>query len=496
MDCIETFRRAGSNKFVQVYAEAAQALHRWMDEHDPHYPRYHFAAPEGWLNDVNGPIYYKGRYHKFFQYDPMIQDERGGWQRSKRCWGHAVSDDLVHWQDWPVALWPDTEFDREGVFSGNTFVLPDETLGALYTGNVREHQETYGILALSGDSGLTWHKKMIMPNRDRPNEASPVHWDAQVWREGDTWYQLIGGSTGGSDPHGAAWLWTSPDLEHWTRQANIAPTLQYGKFWELPYLIPLDGRYVLMIGQGNPYWIGDYDAVQMRFIPDQPDPIQFDTGNYYSVNPHMEDNQGPSHQKRRSMQAWITGPASPTRTVPYWQGAHAIPRSLSIQQKRVWQEPIPEIQALRGRHTWFHSLKAAMAGLPDISGDALEIRLVFHPQGENEAGIYLRLSGNGQEYVRVFYDPVRAEFGVDGPILDRNAQSLSDMVIGRQKSFLSPGDPVLMHIFLDRSIIEVYVNGSAYTSRVFAGADDLGVALSSSLVMSSLEIWEMKSIWD
>jgi len=137
-----------------------------------------------------------------------------------------------------------------------------------------------------------------------------------------------------------------------------------------------------------------------------------------------------------------------------------------------------------------------MAGLPDISGDALEIRLVFHPQGENEAGIYLRLSGNGQEYVRVFYDPVRAEFGVDGPILDRNAQSLSDMVIGRQKSFLSPGDPVLMHIFLDRSIIEVYVNGSAYTSRVFAGADDLGVALSSSLVMSSLEIWEMKSIWD
>ncbi len=435
----------------------------------------------------------------------MVEDGTGGWRRSERCWGHAVSEDLVHWQDWPVALWPDSAYDREGVYSGNTFVLNDGSLGALYTGNVSGHQEAYGILAHSTDKGLTWQKKMVMPDQDRPNADSPVHWDAQVWRDGDTWQQLIGGSTGGDDHQGAAWLWTSPDLETWTRRANIAPTIQRGQYWELPYLIPLDGRHVLMVGNGNPYWIGDYDPERMLFTPDDPEPIEFDTGSYYAVNPHMVDDKGPNGSQRRIMHAWVTGPPSPTKTVPYWQGAHSIPRLLSLKENRVWQEPIPEWQALRSHHVLFDNfdnLDAAREGLRVIRGDALEARATFKPDGADTVGLKFRVSADGQDYVRVFYDVARAEFGVDGPTITRNATSFAKdrqgIKIDRQASFLKPDEPVSMHIFLDRSIIEVYVNGSAYTARVFAPADALGVALWSEggqMSLSALDVWKMKSIW-
>ena len=189
---------------VEIYSRAALSLRKWMIEHDPHRPIYHFTGPESWINDPNGPICHKGKYHLFFQFDPMVSDEHGGSRRSARCWGHAVSDDLVHWVDWPVAMWPDTPYDRGGVYSGNTVIDDQGFPCALYTGNVGDHAETYGMLARSTDGWRTWQKTMVMDNRQRPNADSPVHWDGQTWREGDRWCQLIGGTTRRREPPGCS----------------------------------------------------------------------------------------------------------------------------------------------------------------------------------------------------------------------------------------------------------------------------------------------------
>ena len=317
---------------VATVSSAARTLRLWMIGHDPYYPKYHFTGPYGWINDPNGPIYYRGRYHLFYQWKA---DGRFG----KVSWGHAVSTDLVHWRDWPVALWPDIPQDRNGVYSGNTFVTDDGSLAAIYTGNVDGHKETNGVLAHSSDDGLTWHKQCVMDNSQRPNADSPVHWDGFTWKEGGLWHQLIGGTAGGPDARGVAWMSTSPDLVNWTRIGSLAPSIKLGAFWELPYLIPLDHRYVLLVGAGNPYWVGDYDARKMTFTPDSPSTRPVELGDYYSFNLNMTDNRGPDGERRQLMHGWVTGIPTPTKGVPYWQGAHSIPRVLHLRDNRLWPGP-------------------------------------------------------------------------------------------------------------------------------------------------------------
>ena len=129
---VQTFRQSVRSTDRNTYSRAALALRRWMMEHDPHYPTYHFAGPESWINDANGVIYHEGQYHLFYQYDPILSDGT----RCERCWGHAVSEDLVHWKDWPVAMWPDSPYDRKGVYSGNIIIDDEGIPTAFYTGNI------------------------------------------------------------------------------------------------------------------------------------------------------------------------------------------------------------------------------------------------------------------------------------------------------------------------------------------------------------------------
>jgi len=481
---VRAFRTVVKSKEVEVYSKAACALRRWHLEKDPYRPTYHFTGPESWINDPNGPIYYQGKYHLFYQFDPQVDDGKGGWRRSARCWGHAVSTDLVHWEDWPVALWPDTQYDRAGVFSGNTFIHAGK-IHALYTGNVREHKEAYGILAWSDDGGITFNKKMVMDDKQRPSAISPVHWDAQVWKEGDTWCQLIGGAEPvNGKQQGAAMLWKSKDLEHWTFQKNIAPSIIYQGFWELPYLVPLDGRHVLMVGAGNPYWIGKYDSTAMEFTAETPK-RDADTGTYYSFNPHMVDDKGPNGSARRIMHGWATiGRPPAVDGVPYWEQAHSIPRVMTIKGDRLWQEPIPELRSLRhdGRKMAQQILPADKpAQLPSLRGDALEIIATFDRAASKRCGLIVRADGQGGG-MKVWADAGNG-FGIEGRA---------------GMHFLKQGVPVNLHVFVDRGILEVYCDGVAVTHTCFAPAAKIEVFAFSEggdATLSGLEAWKMESMW-
>jgi beta-fructofuranosidase len=480
---VRTFRRSIRSKDINTYSRAALALRRWMMDHDPHYPIYHFAGPESWINDANGVIYHKGLYHLFYQYDPILPDGT----RSERCWGHAVSKDLVHWKDWPVALWPDSPYDRKGVYSGNVIIDDEGIPTALYTGNIAGGDEAYGMLARSTDGFLTWNKKLVMHDNQRPNDASPVHWDAQIWKSGNEWYQLIGGSTGGDDPHGAAFLWTSPDLENWELQTNIAPILHLDNFWELPYLVPLDGVHVLMVGvEHNPYWVGEYDEEKRLFTPFTKEPRSVDMGDFYAVNPHMTDDKGPTGASRRLLHAWITTPPSPTKTVPYWEGAHAIPRVLSIRNGRLWQEPIPELRVLRHNARTVEG-KTVSPGktllLNNIWGDALEIKAEFRIPEKGSASLRVRASADGTGGVSIWYDRGRGIFGVDD--VETSVPLDPDASIG-------------LHIFVDRSIVEAYLDGHAITKVTFVDPDDQALAVfaeETAAKLVSFKAWDIRSNW-
>jgi beta-fructofuranosidase len=523
---VRDFRVAVTSKERAVFGPAARELRRWMLANDPHRPCYHFTAPEGWINDPNGPIYHDGTYHLFYQYRPVFANG----SESEICWGHASSADLLHWEDWPVAMWPDRRYDVAGVYSGNTFIDDDGFPCALYTGNVAGHAQASGVLARSTDGWLTWHKHKVMDNEQRPNAASPVHWDAQVWKEGELWQQLIGGAVGeGAGQRGAAHLWTSPELEEWTYRGTIAEDHDpERRYWELPYLVPFgaaggapDGeRAVLMVGaRNNPYWTGSYDRVARRFHPDRREPRFVDLGLYYCVNPHLVDDRGPDGSPRRLLHGWVLGARSPVDTVPYWIGAHSIPRVLELADDELLQSPVPEIETLRGPVQRQQDLVIAPGTsgyLEHVAGDALELELTvdLRRTGARRFGAGVRLSRDGRG-ARVWYEPAGNRIGVDrllGPeqvYADPAANQRGDLqgaaeklqapqVIASAGTAHGESGTVTLRIFVDRSILEVYCGGAALTDRLYPDASATGVDLYAENGVAhfrTVSVWPLRGTW-
>ncbi len=97
-------------------------------------PDFHLSSRVGWMNDPNGFSYYRGMYHLFYQYHPYSSH----W--GPMHWGHAVSKDLLHWEYLPAALAPDTNYDKDGCFSGSALTLPDGQHLLMYTGISKERQ--------------------------------------------------------------------------------------------------------------------------------------------------------------------------------------------------------------------------------------------------------------------------------------------------------------------------------------------------------------------
>ena len=465
-----------------VFGEAALELRRWMEVRDLQRPIYHTMGPMGFTFDVNGPIHHDGRYHLFYLNDRIT----GGCHR-----GHLASKDLVHWEDWPVAMWPDTPWDREAVFSGNQ-VIDDQGIPTfIYTGN-SSHPTARGVMARSGDGMLTWQKKLVVDQPPYP--GTPVHWDGQLWKDGATWYQLCGGTFSNE---GTAVLWSSPDLENWTYRKRIYTSGKYGNFWELPYLLPFGDKSVLIIGVCPVrYWVGTYDKSSFVFKPDKEDAEILDvSAHFYAPNPHMTDNKGPGGSQRRLMFGWVRGGQTPTKDVPYWDGNHSLPRVLTLESNKLIQEPIPELQVLRHGHMQLTN-RLIESSTPmlvkDFTGNALEVIASFDPQGATAKrfGVKLRMSKDGNEQTVVYYEPATGRFGVSGSVVDGEISDKADFPAGRR---------VTLHIFLDRSVVEVFAAGRVITKRTYSDPASQGLDVFSdggSVKLDVLDIWRMKSIWE
>jgi fructan beta-fructosidase len=248
--------------------------------HEPYRPQFHYTPAMNWMNDPNGPIYYKGQYHLFYQYNPS------GSQWGNISWGHAVSPDLVHWKELPLAIPQDA---NEYVFSGS--VVFDRTnssglgtatnppLVAVYTSALKAPP---GIqeqsLAYSTDGGFTWTKYAGNPvlNLNSTNFRDPhVFWYAP----GNDWVMVVALS----DQHKVS-FYTSPNLKDWTHQSDFGPAGAVGGVWETPTIVPLnvDGnpghqKWVLVVGinpgaiaggSGDQYFIGSFDG--KTFTSDDP----------------------------------------------------------------------------------------------------------------------------------------------------------------------------------------------------------------------------------
>ena len=193
-------------------------------------PSFHITGGAGWINDPNGLIYFKGKYHAFYQHYPHATC----W--GPMHWGHVVSDDLIHWERLPIALYPVEYSKEDGCFSG-TAIIHNDTLYLVYTGfyengggeNIRQLQ----CLASSKD-GINFEKHGIIIGEDiLPEKYSACDFrDPKVWMENDTFYMIVAAKI--KEGKGQIIMFKSPDLFNWEFVGEVLPEESKGIMIECP----------------------------------------------------------------------------------------------------------------------------------------------------------------------------------------------------------------------------------------------------------------------
>jgi fructan beta-fructosidase len=486
--------------------------------YQPFRPQFHFTPLKNWMNDPNGLVYYKGEYHLFFQYNPF------GNEWGHMSWGHAVSRDMVHWKQLPVAM---HEGNGVMIFSGSAVVDwhnssgfcksssagDDSCLVAIYAGYTGKEQNQN--VAYSNDRGRTWTRYSGNPVIDlhRKNFRDPkVFWYAP----GHMWVMV----TVLAAEHKVR-LFGSTDLKHWTGLSDFGPEGAVAGAWECPDLFELpvknepgQRRWVLSInvnpggvagGSGNEYFVGRFDGT--KFINENPkgQELWADYGKDFYASTSFSDI--PASDGRRIWMGWLGNweyaghvPTSP------WRGIQSIPRVLRLGRFppgiRLVQAPISELTSLRGRHVAMRnqSIEGANRILRSqrVVGDTLEIAATIDPAKATSFGFEVRKGAAEQTIIGI--DRLKSELFVDRA---RSGEASFDpWFAGRQTAPLKidAGRPIELHIFIDRCSVEVFANYGArvMSELIFPSLSSRGIELYSrggGAKIVKLDVWNLKSAW-
>ncbi len=430
--------------------------------HERYRPQFHFTAERGWLNDPNGLVYLDGEYHLFFQHKP--DRTTGGPDMS---WGHAVSPDLVHWSELPIALSPDA---HDGyIWSGSAVVDRDDTSGlgtpgqvplvAMYTAARAPFAQS---IASSTDRGRTWTKfagNPVIPHVARDNRDPHVIWYAPTRR----WVVVFF-----KDVNDTFCLWDSADLKTWTPLQEF----RVPGCGECPDFFPLavDGeasqvRWVFTAANGK-YLVGSFDG--HHFTPAQ-DVRQVDFGrNYYAVQTYSDAPDG-----RRIQVAWMRGGRYPY--MPFNQQM-SFPAELTLHATtdgpRLFRNPVAEIARLHGAEHRFTDVAPDGKPLPGLAGDTFDVEADIDVGDAAEVGLVVR----GEPVTYSVHDHTLTALGT-APL------TLTD---GRLR----------LRLLVDRTSIETFADGGrvSLTSCFLPHADGIAVfARGGTARVRSLVVTEVKS---
>ncbi len=466
---------------------------------DPHRPSYHFLPPNNWMNDPNGLIYWTGQYHMFYQHNP----NNPFW--GDIHWGHAVSDDLVHWKDLSPALTPDMPpVDSSGCWSGSA-VDNNGIPTFLYTG-VKDGEQTTCI-ATGDDDLLVWQKDQANPILKAP-QLPGFHYkdyrDPFVWREGDTWYQVISMTI---NNQGQVLIYRSRDLREWEYLHPLIPQAEREKIqdvadiWECPNFFQLGNKWVLLVSMWKNHTLL-YPAVLIGEFRD----LQFYPESYQRLDWGEQCMYAPltfkDNQERRLMFGWLQEQRSKEAQIEAgWSGVMSLPRVLSLKNNRVNITFAPELQTLRQESLKLDTLTLDKAYLLDgLKSETLELqatftRDTFTQNTAQRSGITL---SHGEEKILVYIDWLSNELVVDtGTNIYRDKIETNSVETNQIETNRIETNPVDLHLFADHSVLEVIANGEVSIScRVYPKQVGGSVELfSDGKSQVRLEGWNLSSIW-
>lgn len=471
-------------------------------------PGFHLTPHVGWMNDPNGFSYFDGKYHMFYQYYPY----NSKW--GPMHWGHAVSEDMLHWEYLPAALAPDEAFDNVGCFSGSAVDMGDGRHLIIYTGVTRVLPEgmsecnaytekTDGVVNNRTDGLLDydWRDKQVQciaigdgveyskysgnpvigANLLPTGGSERDFRDPKIWRTSDGGYNCIVGNRP-EDGSGQILLFTSADGYKWQFKSILARNEgRYGTMWECPDFFMLDGKWVLLTspcdmkaegleyidGNGTLCLIGEYDEGAGEFTEECAQSIEYGIDFYAPQTVVTPDG-------RRVMIGWmqnwktldIKGANEP------WFGQMTIPREISVKNGRLYQWPAREIEKLRRDRTDYKNvIVSGQLSLEGICGRNADIEMTLKPV-EGEAlynSFELRFACGGgvqgavenEQYTSLVYSPSEGIMTID-----RSHSGVRDDILNRRSCKVRSGGEITLRIILDKYSAEIFVNGGEQAMSV------------------------------
>ena len=438
----------------------------WYED-DPDRPRLLPLGATGWANEPHALTFRDGLWHLYYQANP-----NGAYWRDI-VWGHLVSEDLVAWERRRPALMPGTGFDRRGAWVGN-WIPGREPPAVVYSG-VNGQWAGIGLAEAEEDGSLRLTRVL---DHNTPREYQDMR-DPWVVRTNDGFLMLIG--AGRRNGSGAlVYSYRSADGETWERAGlfDTGAARMPGQYWELPMLLQIEGRWVLM---GTPvfedapartlYWVGAFDGT--RFVPDDPEPRQLDVLATYRAPTIAEGPDGQAvaigivadeirDEQERHEAGWVHVLSPPTR-IGFCPGdAAALCHAFAPAFAAAFARPID----------------AGRSGAPVRlrTGDEpvmLRARLDAAEGGALRVG--LRAGDDGEPAAELTIDAQTGEVRLDyrsGPIrpIGRDA-----VIVG----VVPPASAIDLDLMIDGAAVFGSINGRAFAMLVFARTQDRDALLLS-----------------
>jgi len=468
-------------------------------------PQFHFTSPLHWINDPNGLVNYKGRYHLFYQHNPM------GFRWGHMSWGHAVSKDLVHWEHLPIAI---PEENGIMIFSGTCVADVNNTSGlgtnknppmvAVYTGHIEGVNQSQHI-AYSLDERVTWKKYDKNPVLDlgKKDFRDPkIFW----YQPKNYWVMAVMLSV-----EHKVQFYSSFNLIDWKHLSDFGPVGDTSGVWECPDLteVPIEGekrktKWLLQMSENASmqYFIGDFDGI--KFINENTGKriMRPDYGpDYYAA---IAYSNLPTSQPPTAI-GWLNNwyYSQDIPTMP-WRGMMSIPRNLKVKKiDDEWlllQEPDESVNSIRTpRILVINNKTIEKTKKLSTNSQQFELDVTLVPDENVTCGIRLA-SGKDHEFL-ISYNSATETLSMDRSKTGNISFSPEFEKRSRCETKLSlENGAIQFHVFFDNSVVELFANNgqAVMTMQFFPEENDNNIELFSingNTGIKTLSLWKIKSCW-